>query len=192
MASYIKISVTSLIFLFVISCAGSNFVKPENESLSIKQTTKQDITDKFGKPYQKGTKLTNEKTVDFITYAYASVGSTPVYEGITPARAMTFYFLDDLLVGYDFTSTFKEDHSDFDDSKLNNIKKGETSLDGVIAALGEPKGKYIFPLIKDTESEAVVYKYEQFKSYKIYNKSLIITTHHGIVKDIEYITSGEK
>jgi hypothetical protein len=191
MPLYSRVSAMVLVLL-VISCAGSNFIRPESESLSLKQTTKQDITNKFGKPYQKGTKLTNEKTVDFVTYAYSSVGSTPVYKGITPARAMTFYFLNDLLVGYDFTSTFKEDHSDFDESKLNSIKKGETSLEDVISALGEPKGKYIFPLIEDAESEAIVYKYEQFKSYKIYNKSLIIIANQGIVTDVEYVTSGEK
>ncbi len=178
--------------LFLSSCAGTNFVRPEPESLLLKKTTYQDIINQFGKPYQEGTKLKNENMVKTITYAYSSAGGTAAYEGVTPARAMAFHFLDDLLVGFEFSSSYKEDNSDFDDSKISLIKKGETKRSQVVSLLGEPKGKYIFPLIESRQNDAMVYMYNQFKSFKIYQKLLIVSLNNDIVEDVEFTMSGNK
>jgi hypothetical protein len=100
--------------------------------------------------------------------------------------------LDDLLVGYEFTSSFKEDNSDFDESKISLINKGETNRDQVVSLFGEPKGIYSFPLIKNRENKAIVYMYNHFKNYKIYQKSLIISMKNDIVADVEFTTTGNK
>jgi hypothetical protein len=173
-------------------CAGRNFVKPETGSLTLNKTTYQNVVTQFGKPYQEGSQLKNEKMIKDVTYAYSSVGGTPVYEYVTPARAMAFHFFNDILVGYEFTSSFKEDHSDFDELKLDQIKKGESTKSQVISLIGEPTGEYVFPMIKIKEAKAVVYMYSHFKKYKIYQKNLIITIKNDIVVDVEFTTSGEK
>lgn len=177
---------------FLISCAGTNFVRPEPESISLKKTTYQDIVSQFGKPYREGTKLKNEKMIKSIAYAYSSVGGAPLYEGVTPARAMAFHFLDDTLVGYEFSSSFKEDNSDFDDSKIGLIKKNETTRGQVVSLLGEPQGAYVFPLIESRENRAMVYMYNQFKNYKVYQKLLIVSLSDDKVADIEFTASGTK
>ena len=187
-----RMAAAIIVVLFLASCAGTNFVRPESGSLSLEKTTYQDIINKFGKPYQEGTTLKNEKMIKTASYAYSSAGGTALYEGVTPARAMAFHFLDNLLVGYEFSSSYKEDHSDFDDSKLGLIKKGETTRSQVVSLLGAPKGKYIFPLIKDREDDATVYMYNQFKSFKIYRKLLVVSFKNDIVSDVEFTLSGEK
>lgn len=177
---------------FLSSCAGTNFVRPEPESLSLKKTAYQDIIDLLGKPFQEGTQLKNEKTIKTITYAYSSAGGAAVHADVTPARAMSFHFLDDLLVGYEFISSYLADNSDFDDSKISLIKKGETTRSQVVSLLGEPKGKYVFPLIKDPENDAMVYMFSQFRNFKIYQKSLVVSVNNDIVADVEFTTSGKK
>jgi hypothetical protein len=181
-----------IVILFLASCAGTNFVKPQSESLSLKRTTYQEIIDQFGKPYREGTKLTNESMIKTITYAYSSVGGTALYEGVTPARAIAFHFLDDLLVGYEFTSSFKKDNSDFDDSKIALIKKGKTTHDQVVSLLGEPEGIYVYPLIEDRENRAMVYMYNHFKRYNVYQKVLIVSMKDDTVADVDFTTSGNK
>jgi hypothetical protein len=182
----------AIAILFFVSCAGTNFVRPETGSIALKKTTYQDIVNQFGKPYQEGTRLQNEDLIRTITYAYSSVAGTALYKGVTPARVMAFHFLDDILVGYEFTSSFKEDNSDFDDSKLPLIRKGVTTRDEVVTLLGEPEGMYTYPLILDRDNEALVYMYNQFKQYKIYQKVLIVSMNEDTVADFEYTTTGNQ
>ena len=178
--------------LFFTSCAGTNFVRPETGAIELKRTTYQDIISQFGKPYQEGTRLKNEAMIKTIIYAYSSVGGTALYKGVTPTRAMTFHFLDDILVGYEFTSSFKKDNSDFDDSKIPLIRRGVTTRDEVVTLLGEPEGVYTYPLIEGPDHEALVYMYNQFRKYKIYQKVLIVSMNDDTVADVEYTTSGNK
>ena len=56
-----------------------------------------------------------------------------------------------MLVGHEFTSSFKEDHTDFSEARVAEIKQGETKEAGVLELLGRPTGLYVFPLVaKDT------------------------------------------
>lgn len=187
-----RMSSAALVILFLVSCAGTNFVKPKLESLSLRSTTYQDIINQFGKPYREVTKLKNENMIKTITYAYSSVAGTPSYEGVTPTRAIAFHFLDDLLVGYEFTSSFKEDNSDFDDSKIALIEEGKTTRDQVISILGEPEGVFIYPLIEGCDNKAMVYMYNHYKKYKIYQKVLIVSMTDDTVADVDFTTAGNK
>jgi hypothetical protein len=187
-----RMAAAAIIILFFVSCAGTNFVRPESGSLSLNRTTYQDIINQFGKPYLEGTKLKNENMIKTITYAYSSVGGTALYEGVAPARAIAFHFLDDVLVGYEFTSSFKADNSDFDESKITLIKKGVTTRHEVVTLLGEPEGIYTYPLIGGRDDEALVYMYNHFKRYKIYQKVLIVSMNEDTVADLDFMTSGNK
>jgi hypothetical protein len=187
-----RMAAVAIAIFFFASCAGTNFVRPETGSIALKRTTYQDIINQFGKPYREGTRLKNEDMIKTITYAYSSVGGTALYKGVTPARAMAFHFLDDILVGYEFTSSFKEDNSDFDDSKIPLIREGVTTRDEVVTLLGEPEGIYTYPLIEGRDNEALVYMYNQFKQYKIYQKVLIVSMNDDTVAGFDYTTAGNK
>ena len=60
---------------------------------------------------------------------------------MTPARSQAFYFADLVLVGHEFSSSFREDHTEFAEASVTEIKKGETNEATVIDRLGPPTGR---------------------------------------------------
>ena len=76
---------------------------------------------------RRGDALTNGKSVKSITYVYASAGSEPAPRGVDSARGLTYYFYDDRLVGQEFISSFRSDSSNFDETKVESLRKGETT-----------------------------------------------------------------
>ena len=132
-----------------------------------------------------------------MTYAFATTGGTPVREGVTPARGQGFYFLDDKLAGYDFTSSWKEDQTDFDARKVAEIKKGVSNRADVLRLIGRPGGKYGYPLIASQNGQADVYLYAESKggpvNVKFYQKHLVVTyDERGVVSNVEYQELGQK
>src|SRR5262249_1389422 len=146
--------------------------------------------------------LKNEQTVKTVTYVYASkVAGPALVDGVTPARATAFYFNDLILVGHEFTSSFKEDHSDFDETKVTKIKKGETTKAQAIELMGAPTGMYVYPLIQRRNDSGLVYLYSQTRVIPIpfapkilnYRKALIVSVDEsGVVSNVEFAASGEK
>jgi len=178
-------------------CAGTNFVRPDPDSLKNGQMKYSEILDRFGAPRREGSLVKNDKNVKTITYSYASTVGTTRREGVVPARGLTFLFLDEVLVGHEFISSWREDHTDFDGGRINQITKGQTNRTEVVALLGKPSGYYIYPLIAPTTGEAVVYSYAELMQseaeLKRVRKVLIVTFDpRGIVIDINYSASGDQ
>src|SRR5579863_1599496 len=117
--------------LGLTACAGTDFVRMPDNSLQLGKTTSQEVTARLGKPYQQGVLMTNGLSLQTYSYAYASTGGEPEAKGVTAARSQGFYFLNSILVGYEFTSSWKIDSSDFDGSKASQITKGTTTRDQV-------------------------------------------------------------
>jgi hypothetical protein len=189
---------TAMLAACVTGCSvGNDFVKPDGKMLTLGQTTYHEILQRFGSPRQEGSVSKNDRIMKTATYAYASTLGKSVRDGATAGRAMGFYFLDNSLVGYDFLSTFPEDHTDFDESKVEQIKKGETTRVNLLELLGQPGGIYRYPMIKSKEDEALVWKYLHIRgsmfSVKPYLKSIVVTLDaDNKVKEIEFAASGEK
>ena len=142
--------------------------------------------------------LKNGKTVKGITYAYASKGGEPLEADVIPARALSYYFYNDTLVGQEFISSFKSDNSNFDDKRVESIKKGQTTRAEVIKLLGEPTATFIPPMVKETSGEAIGYAYQAtrgglFSGLKSFVKVLRISfDEKGLVSDIDYTSSDNK
>lgn len=186
-----------LISLLFSGCAGRNFVRPEPESFSLGSTTQQEIINRFGKPYREGTLMKNDVVMKTVAYAYASTGGTAAFAGVIPARSLGFYFLNDTLVGHEFTSSYKEDSTYFDETALDGIKKGVTNRSQVTATFGNRYGEYIHPLIVDKDKRAIVYLYHQTKgsayNLSFYEKQLIFTfDENGVLTDTNFTASGQK
>ena len=79
---------------------------------------------------------------------------------VIPARALTYYFYNDTLVGEEFISSVKSDNSNFDDKQVEGIKKGQTTRAEVTKLLGEPTATFIPPMVKETSGEAIGYTYQ--------------------------------
>lgn len=160
--------------LFLIGgCAvGRDFVRPDEGALVIGRTTYKDVFLKYGTPFREGTKTVNDQVVKMVSYAYSSAGGTPLAEGVTPARGMGFYFANDVLVGHEFASSFKDDNTDFDESKVKLIRKGETTGKEVITLLGPPHGVHTHPLIKEKDAKGLVYLYSQTRGGASLSRSI--------------------
>jgi hypothetical protein len=177
-------------------CAGRDFARPPADSLSLGKTTEREIRQRFSDPYRQGTVLRNGETMTTLTYAYAA-GAGSLAGGLTPSRGVGFYFWNDVMVGHEFTSSFDEDKTDFDVTKVPQIRKGETTEAAVTTLLGPAPGGYIYPMIADKTARALVYLYTQTRGsafgLKHYQQMLMITiAPTGVVSDVQLTTSGER
>lgn len=184
------------VLVLAAGCAGRNFTRPQPESLVLGKTTEAEIRQRFGDPYREGTTIKNSETMKTLSYAYAT-GASSLAGGVIPSRGQGFYFWNGTLVGHDFTSSFDEDKTDFDQSKVPQIKQRETTEAGVLALLGKPQGAYTYPLIKDKGGRAIVYLYSQTKgsafNLKFYQQLLVVTLGgDAVVKDAQFTSSGER
>jgi len=179
------------IVLVAAGCAGKDFTRPAPESLVLGRTTYGEINGRFGSPYREGTLVKNDRMV------YSTVGGEPVAAGVTPARGIDFFFLDEMLVGHQFASSFKVDHTDFDDQKAPGIRKGESTRGDVVSLLGPPSGVQIYPLVAGKDDTGLLWTYVQVRttglSLKIYQKQLTVTVNStGVVTDVQLTISGER
>jgi hypothetical protein len=173
--------------------AGRNFQEPSEESLVLGTTPISEIRERFGTPRGEGTTTKDGQTMKVLTYAYArhrDLGGAHAF-GVVPARAISLTFLEDRLVGHSFTSSFEEDHTDFDETKLAQVQQGVSKREDVVALLGAPRGRCIYPLSAGKGQEAVIYVYTQLlkgflNKTSIYTKRAVITfDSNNVVSHVE-------
>jgi outer membrane protein assembly factor BamE (lipoprotein component of BamABCDE complex) len=116
---------------------------------------------------------------------------------VVPARAMVFSTFNDVLVGQEFQSSFPNDATEFDETKVSAINKGKSTRSEVLALLGSPSGEAIYPLIKNKAEKGILYGYSHVKgsvfNMKFYSKLLIISFDaNDVVTEVDYTSSGEK
>src|SRR2546428_5723092 len=133
----------------IAGCAGGReFVRPNTSELILGETTEQDVRQRMGDPRRQGTLVKNGETLTTLAYSYAL--AYPYVDDVK-MRAMGFYFLRGVLAGYEFTSSFKEDKTRFDEGKISHIQRGQSTRQDVVSLLGQPTGMYGYPLIKEKE-----------------------------------------
>jgi hypothetical protein len=170
--------------LVVASClrnTGAKFVRQADQELALGQTTYQQLIQRLGKPLKEGVEVRNSCQLKNIAYAYTrEMGGTPLNEGAILMRIQAFNFFQDKLVGYNYISTYKDDHTDFDNTKISEIKKGSTTKEDVIRLFGNPGGKLIYPAIPDKDGLGFKYSYSQivqtyYQGTMTYGKDLLVT-----------------
>jgi len=177
--------------------ADTAFSCPDPGLVILNATTRDEIEKAYPYGSQPGSVFRNGETVEIVTYTQTSVRkSLAVAKKVTPARALSFYFLDGILVGYEFVSSFKEDHTDFDDAQVAEIKQGETTIEDVADLLGKACGQHVYPLVSGDAKRALVYSYTQVKGtfkLQIFTKTLLVTTDSsGVVMEVTLEASGER
>lgn len=197
----IKAACRTLFGLGVIAllsaCAGTNFKRPDSGALVIGKSTSADIARVMGPPEQVGEALKNEQKIKIARYAYAEGAGTGRHPGVVPARVMVFSTFNDMLVGEEFQSSFPDDATEFDESKVTDIVQGKSTREEVLKLLGRPNGQAIYPLIKKKDEAAFVYSYSHARGsvfdMKFYSKVLVVSFRpDGVVSDVEFVTSGTK
>lgn len=183
------------LLILCTGCAGKDFVRPSENSLGLGKTTLHEIQQRFGEPRHEGSGVENEKTIRTFAYSYAG-GAGGLVGGVIPARAMIYSFCNDILIGYQFVSSFSEDSTDFNDAKINQIEKGRTREDEVIDLIGKPSGRFIYP-IADKDGMTLGYVYSETRgptpNMKFYRKNMKINLNQdGIVTDLKFSSSESK
>jgi hypothetical protein len=175
------------------SCAGREVARPRPDQLVLGKTTYDEVVRRFGPPQAQGQSLHNDQTVRDVSYGQTGAPSDAAVAGITPARAMGYYFVDDTLVGYEFISTFKADATDFDDAKAQQISPGTTTEAQVVALLGPPAGRCIFPLTRRAGERALVYMYgyPRGDNQPVRKRLLVTVEPRGVVSDVQLEKSGQ-
>lgn len=196
-----KRSFKSLIAITAIAilsgCAGTNFKRPESGALEVGKSTLAQVTQVMGPPAQTGELLRNGEKLKSSRYVYAEGAGTGKYPGVVPARAMVFLTHNDALVAEEFVSSFPNDATDFDESKVASIVKGKTTKSDILTLFGKPSGSGVYPFIKTKGENALLYSYGHAKgsafNMKFYSKTLIVSMDRaGTVTDVEYASNGEK
>jgi hypothetical protein len=196
-SQYVFFGVLGLVLLNLAACsAGREFNRPPPGSLQLNGTTKQDAFSRFGEPYNTGSQIMNDHHIDNLIYSYATNDDAHV-EDVTPARSLQLFFDDDVLVGHLFDSSFKSDHTDFDETIAPRIKEGQDTCEDVKKMFGRPSGEYVYPILKEPDTNGLVYSYSHvkigFASADMYIKRMIVTCgEDGVVKEVEFSSSGQK
>lgn len=186
------------VFALLGACtAGTDFVRASDASLHLGQTTYADVKAMLGEPYSTEKIYKDGIGTQEIFYGYAYSAGVGQAADVSPDHGQHFYFVGGKLVGYDFTSSFKSDSTDFDSSKADLIQKGKSTQADVRTLLGAPDGQYMYPMVKGTDTLADVYLNSQVSSVgsntDTFTKRLIVSYDaNGTVTDVDYSESGEK
>lgn len=161
--------VAALASLAVLSagCApvGRDFVRPTPATVELGATTLQQLRARYGAPSSErswtrsaGLELPGEIGTPFgaprvpgdiseLQYYYEYRGEAGSAPGVEPSRSVRFWFWNDRLVGWQATSSFKADSTVFDERRVEAIRPNLSRREDVVAALGEPSGHRMYPLV---------------------------------------------
>lgn len=190
-----------------------DYVRPGPDTLKLGQSNYSQVVELMGTPskVRKEAKSAGNK-VQIITYFYgAQTGGEPLESGVRPERELSYYFLIPpggdggftsaytsnryKLVGQQFTSSFKSDNSNFDETKISGIIKGKTTQAEVIQLLGRPSASFIAPMVNEASTEAIEYRYQTTPGSadaKFFLKALRIEfDDKGLASNVDY-TSSDK
>jgi outer membrane protein assembly factor BamE (lipoprotein component of BamABCDE complex) len=196
MHSLLRVVIACGAAAILAGCAGADFKRPDTQSLVVGKSTSSDVVRVMGAPRQTGEALKNDQKIRTFSYVYAEAAGAAAAPGVTPARAMVFSTYNEVLVGQEFVSSFAQDSTNFDDSKIAAIVKGKSTRDDVVAVLGKPSAEYLYPMLKQQGDTGIGYNYSQAKgsafNMRFYRKALVVSfDKDGRVTDIDYSASGE-
>ncbi len=181
--------------------AGRRFDRPADDELVLGSTGEAQVLERFGRPFREGTGLSNDCVIRTLTYTYASSLKSAHASGATSARSANFDFHENSLVSYVFSSSMEKDHTDFDETIVGQIGKGESREEDVLCLFGRPSGRAIFPVTGEAGDHLLIYSYTQVRVVpRLFGPRTVVHTKHlrvtidreGWVKDVHYSMSGEK
>lgn len=164
--------------LAVAACGiGRDFTPPVEGELRLGQTTVAEASQRFGQPYRRTVVASSTSDVNAATDAASDgrpAGLRPAsVEGVThvlgyvfvtsaaSARSMLMTFWNDRLVFYNFVSSFAEQSTNFDESKVAQIRRNAMTYGELVALFGPPSGQGIYPVVAARGHRLIVYQFAQ-------------------------------
>jgi hypothetical protein len=193
MHSRLVLALVGLGLLAAACSAEKVLTRPEPGTLELGKTTEAEIRSRFGEPRGVATRLINDWPVKTLSYSHAD---SPVDVQTVPVRVMVCMFSGDILVGYHYLSSFPTDSTDFDETRVGRILRGQTTAKQVVELMGPPGGEYIYPLAKIRGGRAYVYGYSRTENVPggkltTNTKTLVINMNApGVVTDVDLSMTG--
>jgi hypothetical protein len=119
---------------------GADFPRPDPASFALGKTTEQEIRQRFGPPDGEVTAQVGSQPLLVIRYTHTEMAAE-----LVAARAMVYMFNSGRLVGFDYSSSFPEDQTVFDEAAAKRVTRGVTTRAETLRLLGQPTGQFIFP-----------------------------------------------
>jgi hypothetical protein len=128
-------------------------------------------------------------TVKRLYYYYSWRAGQGVRSGVEPARSLYVWFWNDKLVAFTATSSFKDDTTSFDDSKVAAITPWHSLRADVVAAFGPPSGVAVYPAAPAEDHEVLIYSDFEWDTSKgqYGSKTLFVLVNAlGLVEDVRF------
>lgn len=190
-------SIIALAFIvFLASCAGGrDFDRPAPGSLVVGETTKSEVLARYGQPWKTRSNKVNEHSIENLVYAYSD-GGDPLVTGVKPTRALDVFFQKGTLVGYAFMSSYKSDHTDFDETQVKRLKEGD-GCDKVAEIFGPAPTTFIYPMTNEQGTKVQSYGYPEVRtgmlSADLYVKSLsVVCDDSGTITAVNFAETGKR
>lgn len=205
----------SAVLVALIGCAtGQDFVKAEPGDFKLQKSTRSEVFQRMGShPSSLGSIYIDGKMIKTMAYSYQLLGpdvggmGRQLKKSVTyanaqagdpdpdamGARSQVFYFLNGVLVGMDYASSFEVDATKFNPDRIAQIKKGQSTKSDVIRLLGPGDGLYAPPLIPASAYRGLVYIYTPTSDiqHASSRKLVIIYDRKGVVTDLKYSEQGQ-
>jgi len=170
-----RVVVIALVFL-TAACAshGKDFQRPDQTSLILEQTTKAEVIARFGQPKRRTAgdvngwvsdkdnrpagfrSATVEGDIERLTYSFFKSGPVGI---VDYSRRLSVGFWNDKLVFYEFSSSFPQDTTAFDENRAASFVRGKTTRDEAIGLLGRPGGEGVYPAVAKPGTRMISYLY---------------------------------
>lgn len=166
--------------------------RPAPNSVTLGKTTLAELTQKMGPASKTANAVFNNEPIEVRVYSFAGTGGEPLERGVIPARNVTYYFHKGVLIGESFSSSFKSDHTNFDDSKVPLIVKGKTTRAEVAQLFGRPGSVALRPIAKAPAEDVLVYSYSSSNGQKIVTARTLRIGFDaaGVAQYVEQATAG--
>ncbi len=179
---------------------GHDFARPEQTGVVLGQMTEADILSRYGAPSSRTSSTRSTASIPvkqpssfetaqvpgvftFLRYNYV-LNQPPIAGGDMNQKGAIFTFWNGVLVAHDFTSSFAADSSNFDEAAAQVLlAPRQMTRDEVIVRLGNPGGRFIYPMTPTPGMERLRYSYQKFDT----------NSHQRSIKamDIVFNASGQ-
>lgn len=201
-----------LLFCLVGCTTGHDFPRPTPDSLVLGQSMRAEILRTYGRPYRETSAVLGSKPTEAVTkgefdmtpvsgsfatliYLYADRTRQVLMGSMAPTskvKVVVFSFWNDTLVFYNFVSSFQDDSSDFDETRIAEIRKGQSTKAAIVQLFGPPTGRAIYPAVQSEANEKYMYNYAQPRGGQRYSKRLeILFGAEGSVMDYRFVSDSE-
>lgn len=170
--------------LFVTGCnsEGRDFARPPGNILALGITTPADMLVTYGEPTERfeeraDVALLNsfdqlrsrpdglrralfKGNVERLRYSFSRATMVAMSDQATARiRLLDLSFWNGKPVAYNFSSSFNEDSTDFDEAKVQGVVRGRTTVGEVLNSLGTPGGQAIYPAVARQGTRQYVWQY---------------------------------